>query len=166
MAPRQIPIELRYVIIACRLIYDSPYNEIEQKIGVKANAARNIVNRALEKAGSHDLHNVLACVGGADRSDRPRRPSDNSEALHNTREATPKTAIDTEGASPSLEELPADKITYDAFQMFLPESVSEKNRQLEELRYHTIPEVLANRRKVGDAFLEKTEVQRLIEWKL
>ena len=165
----QIPIELRCVIIACRLLYNSPYNEIERKIGVNANAARNIVNRALERAGNNDLHDVLACVGGADRSDRPRRSSENSETSHDTREATPKTTIDTEGASPSPEELPADKITYDAFKMFLsvvPESVPKKNQELEELRHHTIPEVLANRKKDGDAFLEKTEVQSLIEWKL
>ena len=37
---------------------------------------------------------------------------------------------------------------------------------LQELRLNTIPETLAKRRKDGHAFLEKTEVINLVDWKL
>lgn len=37
---------------------------------------------------------------------------------------------------------------------------------LEQLRLDEVPEVLEMRRKEGDAFLEKTEVTALVEWKL
>lgn len=37
---------------------------------------------------------------------------------------------------------------------------------LEKLRLEEVPEVLGARRASGDVFLEKTEVQALMEWKL
>lgn len=37
---------------------------------------------------------------------------------------------------------------------------------LEKLRLEEVPEVLEARRASGDVFLEKTEVQALMEWKL
>lgn len=47
-----------------------------------------------------------------------------------------------------------------------PQQVPEKVQGLEELRYYEIPEALAQRRKAGEAFLEKTELKSLVEWKL
>ena len=44
--------------------------------------------------------------------------------------------------------------------------VPEKIQGLESLRLNEIPETLAQRKKDGDAFLEKTEVTSLVEWKL
>jgi len=44
--------------------------------------------------------------------------------------------------------------------------VPSKIAGLEELRLNTVPETLAQRKKDNDAFLEKTEVVSLIEWKL
>ena len=37
---------------------------------------------------------------------------------------------------------------------------------LNELRYITIPQTLQSRKADGDAFLEKTELVSLVEWKL
>ena len=37
---------------------------------------------------------------------------------------------------------------------------------LESLRINEIPETLAQRKKDGEAFLEKEEVKSLVEWKL
>ncbi|KAL8995213.1 MAG: hypothetical protein Q9169_005001 [Polycauliona sp. 2 TL-2023] len=42
----------------------------------------------------------------------------------------------------------------------------DKLEGLSELRYTDVPEVVAQRKKDGEAFLEKTEVQSLVEWKL
>lgn len=44
--------------------------------------------------------------------------------------------------------------------------VSPKIQGLESLRFGSIPETLAQRRKDGEAFLEKAEVTGLVEWKL
>ncbi|KAL9583139.1 MAG: hypothetical protein Q9212_002888 [Teloschistes hypoglaucus] len=77
--------------------------------------------------------------------------------------------ISTELANPSPEKLPAEKISYHDFKTMLgcfAEYAPKKIQGLEELRYNEIPEVLAQRKKDGEAFLEKTEVQSLIEWKL
>ncbi|KAL8664187.1 MAG: hypothetical protein Q9202_003265 [Teloschistes flavicans] len=77
--------------------------------------------------------------------------------------------IATEGADPSPDRLPADKISYHDFSTMLlsfAERAPKKIQGLEELRYNEIPKVLAQRKEDGEAFLEKTEVQSLIEWKL
>lgn len=44
--------------------------------------------------------------------------------------------------------------------------VPDKIQELENLRSKTTPEILAQRKKDGSAFLEKTEVNGLVEWKL
>ena len=44
--------------------------------------------------------------------------------------------------------------------------VPDKIQGLEELRFSTIPETLAQRKEDGESFLEKTEVTSLVEWKL
>lgn len=44
--------------------------------------------------------------------------------------------------------------------------VPDKIQGLEELRLSTIPEILVQRKKDGESFLEKTEVVSLVEWKL
>ncbi|KAI4246090.1 MAG: hypothetical protein LQ352_006449 [Teloschistes flavicans] len=77
--------------------------------------------------------------------------------------------IATEGADPSPDRLLADKISYHDFSTMLlsfAERAPKKMQGLEELRYNEIPKVLAQRKEDGEAFLEKTEVQSLIEWKL
>jgi len=49
---------------------------------------------------------------------------------------------------------------------FYEDLVPESLHGYEKLRLCEIPEVLAQRRKDGNAFLEKTEVTALVEWKL
>ena len=44
--------------------------------------------------------------------------------------------------------------------------IPDKLQTLEELRFKAIPETLAQRKKDGDSFLEKTDVTSLVEWKL
>ena len=44
--------------------------------------------------------------------------------------------------------------------------VPEKIHGLEEIRLREVPETLDQRRKDGSAFLEKTEVVALVDWKL
>ena len=46
------------------------------------------------------------------------------------------------------------------------EHVPKQIQGLEALRLVDVPDTLAQRRKDGDAFLEKTEVISLVEWKL
>ncbi|KAK3175298.1 hypothetical protein OEA41_002545 [Lepraria neglecta] len=61
------------------------------------------------------------------------------------------------------------KITLKSLQTHLQSyesHVPEKIQGLESLRLNEIPEILAQRKKDGDAFLEKTEVTSLVEWKL
>lgn len=48
------------------------------------------------------------------------------------------------------------------YEVYLPAKIEG----LEKLRLEEVPEVLEMRRKDGDAFLEKTEVTALVEWKL
>ncbi|KAK5139375.1 hypothetical protein LTR04_003630 [Oleoguttula sp. CCFEE 6159] len=59
----------------------------------------------------------------------------------------------------SLDGLKAQLELYDGY-------IPEKLQSLEEKRLKTIPAALERRRQDGDAFLEKQEVQDLVEWKL
>lgn len=45
-------------------------------------------------------------------------------------------------------------------------TVPEKLQELDTLRYVTIPNILGERREAGDAQLDKSEVEKLVEWKL
>ena len=47
-----------------------------------------------------------------------------------------------------------------------PDTVPTKLDNLEEQRLSTIPKVLAKRRAEGQAYLTKTEVATLVDWKL
>ena len=61
------------------------------------------------------------------------------------------------------------QINYSTFQLHLHSyeaHVPEKIHGLEEIRLKEIPETLDQRKKDSDAFLEKTEVTALVEWKL
>ena len=49
---------------------------------------------------------------------------------------------------------------------FERKKLAEKLQGLQELRYNDVPEAVAQRKKDGEAFLEKAEVQDLVEWKL
>ncbi|KAL8847086.1 MAG: hypothetical protein Q9221_007873 [Calogaya cf. arnoldii] len=63
------PLALRCVVIACHLLYGSSFAEIECKIGVPEEIARDIYHRALQRAGCDDLHQLLACVGDGEFPD-------------------------------------------------------------------------------------------------
>ncbi|KAL8850941.1 MAG: hypothetical protein Q9221_004141 [Calogaya cf. arnoldii] len=68
--------------------------------------------------------------------------------------------------------LAPDTISYDDFKIYRTvydlekKKLPDKLEGLSELRYTDVPEVVAQRKKDGEAFLEKTEVQSLVEWKL
>lgn len=65
--------------------------------------------------------------------------------------------------------LTSEKISYEDFQLYLrlyEQYLPPKIEGLEKLRLEEVPEVLEGRRESGDAFLEKTEVQALMGWKL
>ena len=47
-----------------------------------------------------------------------------------------------------------------------PHRVPEHVQGLEDLRCYGIPEAVAKRKEAGEAFLEKTELQSLMEWKM
>lgn len=49
-----------------------------------------------------------------------------------------------------------------SYETFIPTSL----QGLEKFRLDEVPETLAQRKKDGDAFLDKTEVITLVEWKL
>lgn len=62
-----------------------------------------------------------------------------------------------------------DNILKEDFERLLskyPSIVPEKLKELDESRLHTIPDALEKRRKKGDAFLEKDEVESLVRWKM
>ncbi|KAL8915382.1 MAG: hypothetical protein Q9171_000252 [Xanthocarpia ochracea] len=65
-----------------------------------------------------------------------------------------------------------NSISYEDFKIhrtgynFERKKLAEKLQGLQELRYNDVPEVVAQRKKDGEAFLEKAEVQNLVEWKL
>ncbi len=66
----------------------------------------------------------------------------------------------SDGASRvSLDTLKSHLLGYDSH-------VPDKIRGLEDLRLSAIPDTLAQRKKDGDSYLEKTEVTSLVEWKL
>ena len=65
--------------------------------------------------------------------------------------------------------LSPDKISYDDYKGYLgmyEHYLPAKIEGLDHLRLEDVPEILDMRRKDGDAFLEKTEVAALVEWKL
>ena len=65
--------------------------------------------------------------------------------------------------------LTADKISYDDVQTTVQRyegHVPPKISGLDKLRLEEVPSVLAQRKDDGEAFLEKTEVASLVEWKL
>ncbi|KAL8727471.1 MAG: hypothetical protein Q9181_005702 [Wetmoreana brouardii] len=62
-----------------------------------------------------------------------------------------------------------DRISYTEFDQYLALSythIPKKIQDLDRLRYTDIPELIAKRKQDGEAFLERTEVQSLVEWKL
>lgn len=63
-----------------------------------------------------------------------------------------------------------EEITPDEFAAYLgryEDIVPDNLRELDEYRFATIPDLLRERRgKKGGAWLEREEVQKLVEWKL
>ncbi len=63
----------------------------------------------------------------------------------------------------------ASQISYSKLKTHLdayPDYVPEKIQALTEMRLREVPETLAQRAQTGAAYLEKTEVTALVEWKL
>ncbi|KAL9625302.1 MAG: hypothetical protein Q9204_007810 [Flavoplaca sp. TL-2023a] len=69
-------------------------------------------------------------------------------------------------------QLVPDTISHDDFKTYRTcydldrKRLPDELEGLSELRYTDVPKVVAQRKKDGEAFLEKTEVQSLVEWKL
>lgn len=66
----EIALPLRHAVVTCRILFQCTFDKIEGKTGVKANTARKMMQRAIERAGCEDFNEVLACVGDLDQ---PRR---------------------------------------------------------------------------------------------
>ena len=81
----EIAYELRCAVVTCRILYESPYAEIEKKLGVKQKTAQSLMKRAVDRAGCTDIFEVLACVRIMDRSGAPQRVEDGSETSANMR---------------------------------------------------------------------------------
>ena len=65
--------------------------------------------------------------------------------------------------------LQPDKITFEGLSGYLriyDSEIPQKIQGLQEIRLKQVPEILNQRRKDQDAFLEKTELASLVEWKL
>lgn len=63
----------------------------------------------------------------------------------------------------------ASQISYPDFKAHIdayPDYVPGKIQELTEIRLREVPEILAQRVKNGEGYLEKTEVTGLVEWKL
>lgn len=63
----------------------------------------------------------------------------------------------------------ANTISFETFQFYVSayeSKIPPKIQGLENLRLKELPETVSQRKKDGDAFLEKTEVTALLEWKL
>lgn len=80
----EVSLQLRVAIATCRLLYHDSYPEIERKLGVSAGTSSRIVNRAIERAGNENFMDILACLGDADRSGRPKKVSNGSEESKET----------------------------------------------------------------------------------
>lgn len=72
-------LQLRVVIATLRIFQGKDFWEIEQQTGVLANTAEKIIRRAVDRAGSNDFHDILACLGDADRSGPSPRIPDQSD---------------------------------------------------------------------------------------
>ncbi|KAF2441427.1 hypothetical protein P171DRAFT_434128 [Karstenula rhodostoma CBS 690.94] len=68
-------------------------------------------------------------------------------------------------AKQSLKYTQISQETFNATLSRYPSTVPEKLRELDVLRYDTIPTTVASRAKEG-AYLAKDEVEKLVEWKL
>ena len=56
----EIPLQMRGVIIACSVLYNATWTEIEKMTGIKADTARHLINTLEERAGTCDLNELLA----------------------------------------------------------------------------------------------------------
>ena len=56
--------------------------------------------------------------------------------------------------------------TFDRILAKYDDQVPERLAELEELRLHTLPDAIAQRRKDGEAYIAKDELKSLVEWKL
>lgn len=83
----EIALPLRHAVVTCRILFQCTFDEIERKTGVKANTARKMMQRAIARADCEDFHEVLACVGDADRPGRDTRVIDGTELSAKIRKA-------------------------------------------------------------------------------
>ena len=66
----EVSVSVRYIIIICRILYRSNYDEIERKTGVQVRIAYKIVKRIMERVDNDDFYDILTCVELIDKFER------------------------------------------------------------------------------------------------
>lgn len=67
---------------------------------------------------------------------------------------------------PSLKPETISYVEFEANRDAYESSIPAKLHALEDIRLHQIPDLLEQRKKDGDVYLEKTDISILVEWKL
>jgi hypothetical protein len=101
-----IPLQMRGVIIACCILYNATWPEIESMTGVKEDTARKLMTTLIERAGNRDLNDLLEVAAPLPRPGRPPKVVDGtqeSRALQQLAYDNPKLRFDELGKPlPSL----------------------------------------------------------------
>jgi hypothetical protein len=66
-----IPLQMRGVIIACCILYNESWVDIERMTGINQDVARQLMNTLIDRAGNRDLNEVLAVAAPLPRPGRP-----------------------------------------------------------------------------------------------
>lgn len=67
-----IPLPMRGVIIACCILYNTSWTEIESMTGVNQDTARKLMETLIERAGNWDLNDLLEIAALLPRPGRPK----------------------------------------------------------------------------------------------
>jgi hypothetical protein len=97
-----LTLQIRGVIIACCILYNNSWSEIEQKTGVKADTVQHLMNILVEHAGNRDLNDILVVAALLPRSRHPSTVVDGTEesrALQELAYANPKFKLNELGIS-------------------------------------------------------------------
>jgi hypothetical protein len=70
MTKPDIPVQMRSVIIACRVLYKERWIDIEKKTGINANTACKLFETLVEQAGNEDFNNLLEVAALLPRTGR------------------------------------------------------------------------------------------------
>ena len=70
MTKPDIPVQMRGVIIACRILYKERWTDIEKKTGINANTARKLFETLVERAGNEDFNDLLEVAAPLPRTSR------------------------------------------------------------------------------------------------